>query len=222
MAFTAAGPSTFVKRGAIPERWLFCAAALIVLATVAVVSRSGHSGSSSPAAEFQGREPRQTTTLPQGAPVAGVSKTLARNFSVFRTSTSGIPTSGIPTAMAQSLGSPYGANWKLARMLDMGVWVVPAQNHVCLFSIGSDGGSTMGCTATKMVLRHGIFIAFLSDPSTKHFGQRRKIIGLAPDGVRAVRLLAPGYKAVVAKVRRGLFSTQDNIMASPQTVSLLR
>jgi hypothetical protein len=53
-------------------------------------------------------------------------------------------------------------------------------------------------------------------------GPRREIVGLAPDGTHSVRLITSGHKTVTLPVKHNVFVQQDNIPASPQTVTLIR
>lgn len=78
------------------------------------------------------------------------------------------------------------------------------------------------CTRTQRALSHGIFIASLRDPSMHGPGPRREIVGLAPDKTRVVHLITPNFKTVVVDVNRGVFVHQDNIPASPGSVTLIR
>lgn len=131
--------------------------------------------------------------------------------------------SGLPSSIGQLLPSSFGGDWDSARALPLKhhrVWLVPAEADLCL--VISDPGESPGvvCAAHRYVIRHGLFLTSLLDPSAGSRGPRRTIVGVVPDYAEVARLITPGFPTVRPKLVDGAFEHHDEVSASPQYAAL--
>lgn len=76
---------------------------------------------------------------------------------------------------------------------------------------------------TNRALKHGIFTASLIDSSMVDAESReRVVVGLVPDGTRAVRVHTPGFAAGVSTVADNVFVLRDAITDSPEAITLIQ
>jgi hypothetical protein len=145
---------------------------------------------------------------------------LREKFSLFR----GNP-EGLPANVEKVLGHHiYGSKWSLAqripavRMAKM--WAVPGQRHVCIFSEQTPKIVGATCDSTDGVIRHGLFSAFLSETDPHGSPIQRVIVGIAPDGVRAV-VAHNSRSAVRLRVVRDVFRHSDQATRPPNRLTLI-
>jgi hypothetical protein len=116
--------------------------------------------------------------------------------------------------------------WKQAQRLPVSyidVWAVPASGGtLCLLKTQRDGTAAFVCAAKHHFLREGLYIASVPTDSAYLHSTRRVIVGVAPDGNRAVILHAPGYRTAELPVRHNTFVLRDSSQVQPETVQLIR
>lgn len=133
----------------------------------------------------------------------------------------------MPAQLEEALGPPpFDIDWSLAQLLPRTpwpVWAVPGSRHICLAAQEGPGGTlSVSCKKTKDAIAEGTFTASLTDASMPTAGERRTVVGLVPDQIRAVRLQTPGHPTVQAPVSQNTFTHHDNQSRAPETLVFLR
>jgi hypothetical protein len=145
-----------------------------------------------------------------------VSHLLSTNFALLRT-----PSDGIPLDVRRTLRVPVaGMNWSLARRVPASLpgmyWLAPGADHLCVVATNPDSPAVgTVCATIHQALHHGVANTSL-DPSSG----KRIIVGVAPDGTRAVRIHS-GISTTSARVRHGPFVLRDSVSAPPDLMTLL-
>jgi len=130
---------------------------------------------------------------------------------------------GLTSATRRLLGPPiFGMSYGLAQRIPValtgGYWLVPGNGHLCIVEQGSMGSPGAGstCARTADAVAHGI-----ADTTVKRggpggggalAGPARLIVGVAPDGTRAVLVHTRGRMARVPVVD-GTFVLRDGVVA---------
>lgn len=133
---------------------------------------------------------------------------------------------GLPTQVTHVLRPAYGANWSLAQKLGgtpWPAWVVPGEGVVCLFTQEETGGAVAAtCTPNSLMKKRGIFMSALLEPHTSSAASARVVMGLSPDGVRAVRIHTQGAASVTARVAANVFLLRDSVAEPAERVTAIR
>jgi hypothetical protein len=144
-----------------------------------------------------------------------ISPRISPNFALMRTSPD-----GIPADITRFLRVPApDMELSLARQVPLSLpgtyWLVPGAEHLCMVATtpGSPAVGTV-CATVDEALRHGIANTSL-DPAS----DERIIVGVVPDGTRAVRIQSRDSTAS-ARVRNGSFVHRDSVPAPPDRVTL--
>jgi hypothetical protein len=148
-------------------------------------------------------------------------------FALLRT-----PPEPLPAETRRLLGPPlFGMSWRLAQRIPVTLagryWLVPGNRHLCVVEQGSLGSPGAGstCARTGDAIAHGI-----ADITVKRAGAggpaapsgpARLIVGVAPDGARAVIVRTRGRAARVA-VADGTFVLRDALVAPPDRLAAVR
>jgi hypothetical protein len=159
-------------------------------------------------------------------------KRLSAEFALFRSRPEGLPI-GVMQALAGS--SPYGANWRLAQGLPGApwpAWIIPGRGYVCLTQQETPrSGVGQACTPTREALKSGLFITTMSaDPRSEgeafpwmpNKPTQRVVMGVVPDGTRAVRVHTPRSAAAWSRVSQNVFTLRDRALDPPETITLIR
>ena len=161
---------------------------------------------------------KQAQRLPGGSvPVVGqIEQSLAKSFAIFRTSPE-----GLPAAVTKTLRVPtYGMNWHLAQLIPVSTvnsfWAVPGRDVICIVSRQAEGIVSSNCARTAHAITHGITATFLKAGGSSQ-DANRLIVGIAPDGVAAMKLYSNG-KMTTVPVFGGAFTLEDAIRAVPERV----
>lgn len=163
--------------------------------------------------------------------VRQVPKRLRAKFALFRSPPEGLP---IGVTLALSGISTFGANWRLAQALPgtpWPAWLIPGRGYVCLMQQETPrGGIGQTCALTRDVLEHGMSITTMSaDPSsqakvspiTPSGPTQRVVMGVVPDGTRAVRVHTPRSPSVRSTVSHNVFALRDRTLDPPETITLI-
>jgi hypothetical protein len=167
--------------------------------------------SSSPAASHGGR------TVPA---VGQVSIGLRTSFALFRT-----PSEGLPRELERTLPHParHGINWNLAQRMPTGtpspMWAVPGRGVICLLERQMRLSAGISCTTTDYALRHGLETILLSPSGSVR--SSRLIVGLAPDGTRAVVAKTTKSKIRIPVGKNGVFVRRDSRSNPPDSFALI-
>jgi hypothetical protein len=135
---------------------------------------------------------------------------------------------GLPFRLARSLpsGGGIGANWTLAQRLPTNnpqVWAVPGRGYLCLVDRSARGTIGQSCTRTRQALKLATYIATVPVAHGKKAPSgKRVIIGLAPDGVREVRIHMTGSPPQSAHVAQNVFVVRDKRTTAPAFVEFVR
>ena len=168
------------------------------------------------------RRPPISATSKSGAPSQGLSARQRRNFEILNTKPEPLLAS-----VKDTLRYPtHGANWSLAQRLDTAggasIWVVPANEALCLVGEQARGAVSVTCTPTTEALKHGLVTTSLDDGTPGASPARRVIVGVAPDGVTKVRIETPGFRSATVPVTRNTFLLRDSVGKPPEALKLLR
>jgi hypothetical protein len=164
-------------------------------------------------------------TAPAATPAAtpDVPARLKTSFAPFRS-----PAEAIPVSVREALGQPNDdIDWRLAQVLPRTdgatFWAVPGRTLICLVREDADGTSGASCTPISRALEHGVALTNLAAAPGKAATPNRTIVGLAPDGMRRVRIGTPGFPSVTARVSDdNMFTVRDATTEPPETFTLLR
>jgi hypothetical protein len=191
-----------------------CAGSLAALTLAAVAAGCGETTNEVPARPAAPATP---------AIVTRVSTAQAATFALLRTAPE-----GLPPAIRQTLRTPIaGMNYALAQRIPTPAagryWLVPGRGYLCVVSQTPDtAGVGTVCSKTAQARTSGV--ATTSIPRT---GQNtpvtgpRMIVGVAPDGARAMIIHTRG-KVAVARVIHGLFVRQDDSVDPPDRMTVRR
>jgi len=134
----------------------------------------------------------------------------------------------LPISLMQALerSSPYGVNWQLAQSLPGApwpAWIAPGRGHVCLAQQETpQSGIGQTCAPLRNVLKEGVFITTLSASSKRRRPAQRVVIGVVPDGTRAVRVHTPGSAPALSTVQQNVFALRDGARDPAEGLALLR
>ncbi len=123
-----------------------------------------------------------------------------------------------------ALGTPvFGVNWALAQRVPASVsghyWVVPGNGYLCAVWQQDRSSASTVCETTQQARRHGLVA--ISIQELRGRPPQRLIVGIAPHGIRRVRIETGGSEAVLAIDRHGVFTLHDSMTAPPDSVTLL-
>lgn len=130
----------------------------------------------------------------------------------------------MPESLMQASGGVDGNNAVSQRLpiFSQQVWAVSLPGKLCLAAKASQNGPASAvCSPTDRVLREGVYFAAVP-PASAGASKKRTIIGLAPDGVVKVRVLAEGVRPKVTRVVENVFAVQDESRAFPESIQLIR
>lgn len=207
-----------------------CLLAVAIGMVGATACGGSHPSEDSPASQPSG--PAAASPIPASLPVVHrVPRHLRAEIALFRSRPEGLP---IGVTLALSGGSPYGANWRLAQALPgtpWPAWLIPGRGYVCLLQQEtSRSGVGQTCAPTREVLESGMFITTLAAPpsqggalpSKRDKPTRRVVIGVVPDGARAVRVHTPRSPSVRYMVSHNVLALRDRALDLPETFTLIR
>lgn len=122
--------------------------------------------------------------------------------------------------------APHGVSGLLAQTLPGApwpAWIVPGRGQLCLVQQETSlSGIGQTCASTRQVLKEGTFITTLSANSTGRKPTARVVIGVVPDGTRAVRVHTPGTAPARATVDQNVFTLRDRLLGPAAAISLIR
>jgi hypothetical protein len=99
------------------------------------------------------------------------------------------------------------------------VWAVLARQEICL--LGDEGEVRgLGCRPLEQVLREGTYLASIPTPS-RPIDANRNIVGIAPDGIRKVRIQFDQTRPRTVPVIENTFSLRDKGSDFPTRIDLL-
>lgn len=169
-----------------------------------------------------------------GSDGVAVGPTSRSHFQVFRVSEKALgpdqefqlfrgPVEPVPSSVANKVPPEVASALDLAQRLPLvGIeaWIVPIAGRLCLLNV-TEQGPAVGCKAERNVQREGIFIATV--PTTSLAGSElRSVVGIAPDGVEAVRIQSKGARDRTALVLGNVFALQDDGKAFPESITFVR
>lgn len=127
-----------------------------------------------------------------------------------------------PLRLIQRFAPALRMRWAWAQRLRVAqpaVWLVPRPSQLCL--VQQRPAASVACTRLENVLKKGMFIS--SVPSqVSRTARYRVIVGLAPDGVAAVRIHARYARPRTAPVVENVFALRDHGRAFPESIELVR
>lgn len=161
---------------------------------------------------------------PEAPPeIRQVPKPLRAKLALFRSLPEALPADVMQTLAASP---PYGANWQLAQSLPgtpWPAWIAPGRGHLCLAQQESPrSGIGQTCALTREVLSVGVFISTISADSKGSKPSYRVVLGVVPDGTRAVRVYTPGSAPGQSTVKQNVFALRDRTLDPAETITQLR
>ncbi|HEU4701077.1 MAG TPA: hypothetical protein VFS37_01245 [Conexibacter sp.] len=161
------------------------------------------------------------------AVVRRVEATQRAAFALLRT-----PPEPLPADTRRLLGPPlFGMSWRLAQRIPVALagryWLVPGNRHLCVVEQGSMGSPGAGSTCARAAdaIAHGLadIVVKRAGPvgAAAPSGPARLIVGVAPDGARAVRVDTRGRTARVP-VADGVFVLRDRLVLPPDRFVAVR
>jgi hypothetical protein len=216
-----------------PLSWRPAACLLAVVLGIVGATACGGSRPSENSPASQPSHPAGASPSPASLPVARrVPRLLRAKFALFRSPPEGLP---ISVTLALSGISPYGANWRLAQALPGApwpAWLIPGRGYVCLMQQETPrSGIGQTCALTQDVLESGLSITTLpADPSSQaepfpskpSEPAQRVVMGVVPDGTRAVRVHTPRSDSAWSPVSQNVFALRDKALDPPETVTPIR
>lgn len=180
----------------------------VALSAVALISEGCGGGTSAP-------KPTKQAVPTAGARQRHIS---ARNFAVMY---------GKPEPLPQSLARGIEANGgfplqaQKLPLLAQRAWVVPGHNRLCLVQANMNEVPGLACSQLRHVLANGMFVA--SVPSgAAGASSVRTVVGIVPNGVARVRIVAENAKPKTVPVVDNVFSLRDEGRAIPKSIELIR
>lgn len=159
--------------------------------------------------------PRPATGAIARPPELLVDRRQLAAFAVLRSPTVGMPA----TVPRQDVRTLLDLDPALAHPLPTAprgrFWVVPGRESLCLLDVGQAGQVVSSCVQTADALRHGVALTLI-DAST------RRIVGVAPDGTRRVRIRTDRASVTTARVVSGVFDHRDHSRRPPDRFALMR
>ena len=203
-----------------PAGWRQVACLLTIALLPVSLSACGETGSAADGSV----SPAAVSPDPASPPVVRqVPMRVRAEFALFRSLPEGMP-SAVTQALAAS--SPYGVNWQLAQSLPGApwpAWIAPGRGHLCLAQQETPrSGIGLACALTREVLEEGVFITTISADSEGSKPSHRAVIGVVPDGARAVRVHTPRSAPAFSTVRQNVFALRDRTLDPPEAITLIR
>lgn len=133
------------------------------------------------------------------------------------------PPEPLPASLAQEMSMIDGVSALAQRtpLLTQRVWAVPTVGRVCLVGRNRGEAPTLGCSRVRHVLKEGTFIASVpaasADPSSS-----RTVVGLAPDGIRVVRIHFARTHPKAVPVIENTFALRDKGKDFPESIELIK
>ncbi len=162
-----------------------------------------------------GSTSRSHLRVPSGSEEA---RELEQEFQLFRG-----PVEPVPASVANKTPLPLASALSRAQRLPLvgfEAWVAPMAGRLCLLNVAEEGPA-FGCKARTRVQREGFFIATV--PNESLAGSKvRRVVGVAPDGVKAVRIHSKGVRDRTALVSENVFALRDKGKAFPESLTLIR
>jgi hypothetical protein len=188
--------------------WRSDATLLVALTTVALIIGGCGGGTS---------EPKPTKL---GAPAVGArqQRISTMNFAIMH---------GKPEPLPQSLARGIEANGGFPSqaqqlpLLAQRVWVVPGPNRLCLVQANTNEVPGLACSHLRQVLANGMFVASVPN-GVAGASSVRTVVGIVPNGVARVRIVAENAKPKTAPVVDNVFSLRDEGRAFPESIELIR
>ena len=133
---------------------------------------------------------------------------------------------GLPRAVAQILPlSLYEMNFSLAQRI-VGApgryWAVPGNGLLCIASDVRGESVGLTCAKTADAITRGVATTVIESTRHSKGGTERTIVGIAPDGVRQVRLFTGGLADTVLVGNENAFLLRDSKSRPPDRIVALR
>jgi len=157
------------------------------------------------------------------AVVTRVPAAQAATFALLRTAPEGLPPAIRQTLRAPIAGMSYALAQRIPAPAAGRYWLVPGRGYLCVVS-QAPGTAAVGTVCSKTAQARASGVATTSIPRA---GQNapvtgpRVIVGVAPDGARAVVVHTRGRTAV-ARVVDGLFVRRDDSVDPPDRITVRR
>ena len=196
--------------------WRQCVSSLALLSLIACAGACGTSTSST--------APTSSNATAGGVRaqpvVAHAERRQLDGFAMLRTRPEGLPARTRRVLRAPILGT----NWRLAQRIPVALpgayWLLPGKRHLCIAAETDETGVGTTCARTSQAVAHGLASVTIA-PAAPGTGAApaRLIVGVAPDGARAVRVHTGGAVASVPVVDH-VFVLRDRLSAPPDVLTL--
>lgn len=188
--------------------WRSDATLPVALTTIALISGGCGGGTSEP----------QPANLAAPAVGARHQHIPARNFAVMHGEPEPLPQS-LARKVKASGGFPLQA--QQLPLLAQRAWAVPGHDRLCLVQANTNEVPGLACSHLRQVLANGMFVA--SVPSgAAGASSVRTVVGIVPNGVARVRIVAENAKPKTVPVVDNVFSLRDEGRAFPESIELIR
>jgi hypothetical protein len=192
-----------------------------LVASTAWIAASSSSPAGSSVGAPAGRSSSPTASGGRSAPaVVRVSISLRNSFALFRT-----PPEGLPRGLERILPRParHGIDWNLAQRMPAAtlspMWAVPGRGVICLLERRTGLSAGISCTPTDYALSHGLETILLSPSGSAR--SSRLIVGMAPEGTRAVIAKAGESRIRIPVGKNGVFVRRDGRIDPPDNFTLI-
>lgn len=139
-------------------------------------------------------------------------------YRLFRTSPE-VP----PLAIRDALGSAFSPTWSAAQLVPGpkggDYWLVPDRQRICMLADAQERIAT-ACAGPNVASRHGIAIVLISPRAIEPLSPRRRIVGVAPNGITHVQLHDGSHLMTSLPVsRNGIFEVTDSGTNPPKSIT---
>jgi hypothetical protein len=102
------------------------------------------------------------------------------------------------TVESGNFGLMYEFAQRTRTRIGLDAWVVPGAGFICVMRAPK---VVAGCNSTAETIKHGMSVVAIDPPSGPHRPKRYVLVGIAPDGVKAVAVRGEdGLRAIVRVV----------------------
>jgi hypothetical protein len=103
----------------------------------------------------------------------------------------------------RNFGLMFSYAHRVPTSIHQDAWVIPGDGFICVMA---SKPIVAGCNTTAETIQHGMSVVAIQPPLPHHKGKRYTLFGIAPDGVKTMRIRGVGERRATALVVENVYS----------------